>query len=278
MIPALLVALVAPVYAQVPSFEALAAEIVHGAAPSADELAAAIRTGAREERMAAIGRASGMLGGLDSTGQRVVIQALREQAESPSSPGEVRGRAFLVLGEQVLWLKNDMDRREAVSVLLDAVEAGDHDSRRGFRRHALKGLWAASGRLPQDEQLENRVAASLIAATQSADSAERVLAYNGLDDLLRSRPQVASDHRQGRFLMSSILDPIARSPHAFSTDGRREDDERWAAIKVVLTLAWATGDPSVWARVKTVMNEVSLADSNPVIRRHAGNWARSIRA
>lgn len=90
IIPALLLALAASSHAQTVAFEASVVEIVRGTVPTADELSAQIRDGAREERMAAITRASGMFGGFDSIGQRAVLQALREQAESPSAPGDSR--------------------------------------------------------------------------------------------------------------------------------------------------------------------------------------------
>lgn len=276
-IPALLLALAVSSRAQVP-FEAASEAIVRGAVPTADELAAAIRGGSREERMAAIARASGMLGGFDSMGQRLILHALREQAESPSAPGEVRGRAFVVLGEQVGWLKDDAAKRDAAGVLLDALEATSGDSREGFRRHALKGLWAAAGRLPRDEALENRTANALIACASSADGVERTFALLGLDGLLRDRPRVASTHRAGMALQSSILEPIARDPVSFCTDGRRNDDERWAALKVLIALAWAGDDSSVRERVRSVMSSVASADSNPTLRRLADRWARSIRA
>ena len=278
IIPALLLVLAASSHAQTAPFEASVVEIVRGAVPTADELAAQIRDGAREERMAAITRASGMFGGFDSMGQRVVFQALREQAESPSAPGEVRGRAFVVIGEQISWMKDEQAKRDAVGVLLDALEAYPGDSREGFRRHAVKGLWAASSRLPQDEALENRTAKALIASAQSPDGFERTLSLYGLEDLLHSRPRLASWSRMGSVLQSVILEPIARDPASFSNDGRRDADERWASLKVLAAIAWASGDGSIRTRVRTVMNEVAVSDSNPVLRRQAERWAQSIRA
>lgn len=228
--------------------------------------------------MAAIARASGLFGGFDSMGQHIVLQALRAQAESPSAPGEVRGRAFVVLGEQFAWMKDDHAKREAAGVLLDALEALPGDSREGFRRHAVKGLWAAASRLPQDEALENRTASVLIACSQSSDGFERTLALYGLDDLLRSRPRVTAMNRAGSALRSVILEPIARNPAEFSNDGRRDGDERWASMKVLAALAWACDDISVRMRIRTVMAEIALSDSNPVLRRQADRWSRSIRA
>ena len=70
IIPALLLSLAVASPAQTVTFEASVVEIVRGAVPTADELAAQIRDGAREERMAALTRASGMFGGFDSMGQR----------------------------------------------------------------------------------------------------------------------------------------------------------------------------------------------------------------
>ena len=253
IIPALLLALAASSHAQTVAFEASVVEIVRGAVPTADELSAQIRDGAREERMAAITRASGMFGGFDSIGQRAVLQALREQAESPSAPGEVRGRAFVVIGEQISWMKDEQAKRDAVGVLLDALEAYPGDSRDGFRRQAVKGLWAASSRLPQDEALENRAANALIAAGRSADGFERTLSLYGLEDLLHSRPRVASWNRAGAALQSAILEPIARDPASFSNDGRRDADERWASLKVLAAIAWA----SLACRAKTFVRSSS---------------------
>ena len=276
IIPALLLVLCVPSRAQTLSFALAAASIEH-ALPSADELATQMRQGTREERMAAVMRASGMIGGFDSLGQMTVIRALREQAESLSAPGEVRGKAYIVIGEQVSWLRDDQAKREAVGVLLDALEASPGDSREGFRRNAVKGLWAAAGSLPQDEAFENRAANTLIATCESSDSFERTLALYGLDDLLRSRPRVASLNRVGPRLQSSILEPIARDPSSFS-NGRRDGDERWAALKVLAAMSWACGDPSLRMRVRTIMSEVAQLDPNPVLRRQADLWARSIRA
>lgn len=275
IIPALLLALAAP--APAAGF-VLADATVERVLPTADELAASMREGTREERLAAVNRASGMIGGLDSFGQATVIRALREQAESASSPGEVRGKAFVVLGEQLAWLRDDFAKRDAAGVLLDALEAAHGDSREGYRRQAIKGLWAASSRLPQDEALENRVAAAFLASVDSSDGFERTLALYGLDDLLRSRPRVASMNRAGPRLRSVVLDPIARDPSAFSGDGRRDGDERWAAMKVLAVLSWASEDPALRARVKSVFSEVAQLDSNPVLRRQADLWSRSIRA
>lgn len=275
MIPALLLALAAP--APAAGFVFTDATIVH-ALPSPDELAASMREGAREERLEAVNRASGMIGGFDSNGQLTVIRALREQAESPSAPGEVRGKAFVVLGEQMTWLRDDYAKREAAGALLDALEATPGDSREGYRRQALKGLWSASGRLPQDETLENRVASVLLSSAESSDGAERTFALCGLDALLRSRPRVAAANRAGPRLRSVVLDPIARDPSAFSGDGRRDGDERFAAVRVLADLAWASEDAGVRVRVRDVMGELAQLDSNPSLRRIADLWSRSIRA
>jgi len=277
IITALLLALAAPSTAQTVRFEAAEAEIIH-ALPGYDELAARIRSGTREERMAAITRASGMYGGFDLMGQRVVLEALRDQAESLSAPGEVRGRAYVVIGEQFAWMKDDDTKRIAAGILLDALEASPGDSREGYRRHAVKGLRAAVGRLPQDEMLENRAAKALTACVQSSDSFERTLALHGLDDLLGSRPRVASMNRAGPALRDAVLEPIARSPQSFCVDGRRDGDERWASIKVLAALSWASEDAALRQRVRTVMSEIAVSDSNPMIRRQADRWSRSARA
>ncbi|MBI5245600.1 MAG: hypothetical protein HY923_00340 [Elusimicrobia bacterium] len=274
LIPALLLALSSPSHA---AFEPFAVEIVH-ILPTPQELADAMRTGTREDRLAAVNRAAGLLGGFDSAGQRIVVWSLREQAESSSAPGEVRGRAFLVLGEQVGWLKDDMTKRDAIETLLGALEATPGDSREGYRRHALKGLWAAADRLPQDARLEDRVGSALTVLVSSSDGVERTMALLGLNDLLRSRPSVLELHRPTRgALVSALLDPIASSPSAFCTDGRRNDDERQAALRVLADIAWASADASARMRVRDIMVSVAQLDSNPAVRRYADYWSRAIR-
>ena len=274
LIPALLFVLAAPSHA---AFEPFAVEIVH-VLPTAQELADAMRTGTREERLTAVNRAAGMLGGFDSAGQRIVVWSLREQAESSSAPGEVRGKAYLVLGEQVGWLKDDMTKRDALESLLGALDATPGDSREGYRRHALKGLWAAADRLPLDTRLEDRVGAALTALTSSSDGVERTMALLGLDDLIKSRPRVLDVHRPARHaLENAVLDPIASSPASFCTDGRRNDDERLASLRVLADIAWASGDASVRMRVRGIMVSVAQLDSNPAVRRYAEYWSRAIR-
>lgn len=276
IITSLLLALAAPSSAQTVRFEAAEAELTR-ALPGYDELAAQIRNGSREERMAAISRASGMYGGFGLMGQRVVLQALREQAESFSAPGEVRGRAYVVIGEQFSWMKDDDTKRIAASVLLEALEAPRGDSREGYRRHAVKGLRAAANRLPSDEALENRAANALTACAQSSDPFERTLALLGLNDLMGARSRVASMNRAGPAMRSAILEPIAQSPASFCNDGRRDADERMASMRVLATLAWASEDGALRQRVRTAMSEIAVSDSNPMIRRQAELWSRSIR-
>lgn len=262
--------------AQPVAFDVSAAEVARAANPTADELSSQIRVGSTEDRLTAIARVSWLFGGYDSTGQRAVLDALRAQAESASAPVQIRARAYMALGEQVGSMKDDLAKRDAVGVLLDAVEAQPGDSRAEYRRHALKALWPASSKLPQDDALEDRLASALCASARSSDAFERTLAYLGLEGLLRSHPDVGAFHREGSALNLAIFEPMSRDRSSFSNG--RSEDERWASVKALGALGMTSGDSSLRARVRDLLTDIASSEPSAALRYHVEYYLRFIRA
>lgn len=247
------------------------------AAPDAEAIEAALRGADRTAAREAARQAGAAMGSFDDAAQLRVVLALREAAESGLSAPEVRAECVLRLGESAPYVRDEYARRVSAEELLAVIEAAPSDARSSFRRHALEGFSAAARALPRDPSLERRAAAALLAVDASADGAERTLSLLALRELIAARPDVArtAEDPQGR-VRAAVLEPLQRDASGWV--GVRASDERWAAYRVLLALAWADDRPGARLDVKRALAAASDAETDGLLRRTARLWSDAIRA
>jgi hypothetical protein len=248
------------------------------AGPDAAAVEAALRGSDRAAARDAARSAGDMMGAFDDDGQRRVVLALRDAAESGFAAPEVRAEAVLQLGESALWIRDDGTKRLAAGELFDVMEAGSFDARASFRRLALKGLATTVHGLPQDMALETRAAQDLLAAVAASDAAERTLALTALRELIVSRPRVAQAQEDPtRRMESVVVEPILRDPAGFASGARADVSERWASYRALIALAWASDDMNARLNVKRIMDEASNTEADPALRQAVQAWSGALR-
>lgn len=254
-------------------------EVRIAAVPDPAALEAALRGSDRAAARDAANGAGAMMGSFGEAGQRRLVLALRDAAESAFAAPEVRAEAVLQLGECSPALRDDGTKRLAIGELLDVLEAQPSDARASYRRFALKGLTSAVRALPRDMDLERRAAQDLVSADSASDPAERTLALMSLRELIVSRPRVAqSSEDPSRRLESGFLDPIARDAAGFVSGARAGVEERWASYRVLLALAWASDDVRVREEVKGVMDAAAGGERDSMLRQSVSVWSGALRA